>query len=82
MSFFIKMNEMLDQGWKMTDYSCKACRTNALIDDSKTTFFCCKCNKEIEFQDDEEPNAQESPKEETQPIDHYKLDKQEWEAQN
>lgn len=76
MSFFIKMNEMLDQGWKMTDYSCKACRTNALIDDSKTTFFCCKCNKEIEFQLEEEQENQEES------VDHYKLDKEEWEAQN
>ena len=72
------MNEMLDQGWKMTDYSCKACRTNALIDDSKTTFFCCKCNKEIEFQQDEEQNDNVQEEE----IDHYKRDKQEWDAQN
>lgn len=79
MSFFIKMNEMLDQGWKMTDYSCKTCRTNALIDDSKTSFFCCKCNKEIEFQVEENEKEEIVHEEE---IDHYALDKKEWEAQN
>jgi uncharacterized Zn finger protein (UPF0148 family) len=54
------MNDMLDNGWKMTDYSCKECRTNALIDDSKTTFFCCRCNKEILYEDDEEEQTQEN----------------------
>ena len=51
MSFFTIMNKMLDQNWKMTDYSCKECRTNALINEAKTAFFCCKCNKEIEFEE-------------------------------
>ena len=54
MSFFAVMNKMMDENWKMTDYTCKECRTNALINEDKTKFFCCKCNKPIEYEEEEE----------------------------
>ena len=47
MSFFKIMNDLMDYGWKMTDFTHKVCKSNALIDDSKTTLFCCKCNEEV-----------------------------------
>jgi len=37
----------------MSDYLCPKCKTNALIDDSKSTFFCCKCNEEIYLEQDQ-----------------------------
>ena len=48
----------------MSDYVCPTCKANALVDDSKTTFFCCKCNKEIDFDNNEELEEVNNEKEE------------------
>jgi predicted RNA-binding Zn-ribbon protein involved in translation (DUF1610 family) len=47
------MNKMLSEGYKMTDYECPKCKSNAIIDESLTNFYCCKCEEEILLKDDE-----------------------------
>ncbi len=54
MEYFKLMNRMLDEGWKMSNFTCKKCKSNALIDDSKTTFYCCRCDDEIYLDDHQE----------------------------
>lgn len=53
MDYFRKMNKMLSEGYKMTDYECPKCKSNAIIDESLTNFYCCKCEEEILLKDDE-----------------------------
>lgn len=49
------MNAKLDEGWKLTDYSCPVCNFSALVDSTLLSFFCCKCDKSIDApQDDDE----------------------------
>jgi hypothetical protein len=44
----------------MTDYQCPKCNANALVDDSLTTFYCCKCKEEIYLEDDVELEANQN----------------------
>lgn len=54
MDYFKNMNAKLSEGFKMTDYQCPKCSSNALVDDTLTNFYCCKCGKEIYMEDNEE----------------------------
>lgn len=47
MSFFTKMNEKLDAGWKMTDINCSKCKFSILIEPKTQHLYCPKCDLEI-----------------------------------
>ena len=52
--YFVKMNQRLDEGWKLTDTNCPFCSASVMISPSLKDFFCCKCNKSVEIEIEEE----------------------------
>ncbi len=51
MEFLRKMNELLDQGWKMTDASCPICKGNILLNPKgKKELYCIKCAMPVKIE--------------------------------
>jgi uncharacterized Zn finger protein (UPF0148 family) len=43
-TFYTRMNDKLDNGWKMTTLPCDACKTNWLIEPKTKYLYCAKCD--------------------------------------
>lgn len=52
MEYFSKLNQKLDQGFKLTDVSCQNCKKTALFNPADSTFQCVNCEKILDFEVD------------------------------
>jgi len=57
MSYFAKINKLLDEGWVMSNLQCDTCKGTILYNTTQKTAICSKCDKtmDVEIQREEEP---------------------------
>jgi len=56
MSYFAKINKLLDEGWVMSNLNCPDCKGTILYNTTQKNAICCKCDKtmDVEIQKEEE----------------------------
>jgi uncharacterized Zn finger protein (UPF0148 family) len=68
MSYFAKINKLLDEGWVMSNLNCPDCKGTILYNTTEKSAICCKCDKTMDVQIEKEEENYDTIDEEPEMI--------------